>query len=294
MTVQNFTGSTPLDWDDLRVFLELARAGSLSAAARALRLSHATVGRRLAALEQTLGRTLMERRPDGYALTEEGESVRALAEAMDDRAQAIRRRAGADTGLTGNLRLTMTQALADRFVIPRLGPLRAAHPGLELEVIADNRALSLARREADLAIRLARPQRGDLVGRRLATLGYGLYGAPDAPDTLIAYDESMAELPEALWLARHGGGRRVAFRSNSVQGQAAAAVAGFGLALLPCLLADGIAGLERRPLIGPPLSREAWLLVHRDRRAVPRVRVVIDHLVAVFAAERALLEGTAQ
>lgn len=299
MTVRNFTGPAPLDWDDLRVFLELARTGSLSAAARSLRLSHATVGRRLAALEEALGQTLVERRPDGYVLTGEGESVRALAEAMDERAQAIRRREGngegggegGGAGLTGTVRLTMTQALADRFVIPRLGPLRAAHPGLDLEVIADNRTLSLARREADLAIRLARPQRGDLVGRRLATLGYGLYAAPDAPDALIAYDESMAELPEALWLDRHGGGRRVAFRSNSVQGQLAAAVAGFGIAFLPCLLADGVPGLERRPLPGPPLTREAWLLVHRDRRDVPRVRAVIGHLVAVFSAEHARLEG---
>ncbi|MBY6260503.1 LysR family transcriptional regulator [Azospirillum sp. 412522] len=289
MTVQKLTG--PLDWDDLRVFLELARAGSLSAAARSLRLSHATVGRRLAALEATLGRSLMERRPDGYILTEEGESIRVLAEAMDERAQAIRRREGDTAGLTGTVRLTMTQALADIFLIPRLGPLRTANPALDLEIVADNRTLSLARREADLAIRLARPQRGDLVGRRLATLGYGLYAAPGAPDTLIAYDESMAELPEALWLDRHGGGRRVAFRSNSVQGQLAAAVAGFGIAFLPCMLADGVVGLERRSLCGPPLTREAWLLVHRDRREVPRVRAVIEHLVAVFTAERERLEG---
>lgn len=293
MAVQKFTG--PLDWDDLRVFLELARAGSLSAAARSLRLSHATVGRRLATLEATLGRSLMERRPDGYVLTEDGEGVRALAEAMDERAQAIRRREGDAAGLTGTVRLTMTQALADIFLIPRLGPLRAANPALDLEIIVDNRTLSLARREADLAVRLARPQRGDLVGRRLATLGYGLYAAPDAPDTLIAYDESMAELPEALWLDRHGGGRRVAFRSNSVQGQLAAAVAGFGTAFLPCMLADGVAGLVRHPLPGPPpcspLTREVWLLVHRDRRDVPRVRTVIEHLVAVFTAERERLEG---
>lgn len=293
MAVQKFT--SPLDWDDLRVFLELTRVGSLSAAARSLRLSHATVGRRLAALEASLGRSLMERRPDGYVLTEEGEGVRALAEAMDERAQAIRRREGDAAGLSGTVRLTMTQALADIFLIPRLGPLRAAHPALDLEIIVDNRTLSLARREADLAIRLARPQRGDLVGRRLATLGYGLYAAPGAPDTLIAYDESMAELPEALWLDRHGGGRRVAFRSNSVQGQLAAAVAGFGIAFLPCMLADGAPGLLRLPLPGPPpcspLTREVWLLVHRDRRDVPRVRTVIEHLVTVFTAERERLEG---
>lgn len=280
-----------MDWDDLRVFLELARRGSLSAAARALRLSHATVGRRLTALESALGRTLVERRPDGYRLTDEGEAVRALAEAMDDRAQAIRRREGGGGGLSGTVRLTMTQALADRFLIPRLGPLRAAHPDLDLEIVTDNRALSLARREADLAIRLARPQHGDLIGRRLATLGYGLYAAPDAPDALVGYDETLADLPEAAWLAQHGGGRRVAFRANSVLGQMAAAVAGFGAALLPCMLAEGEPGLLRLPPPGPPLTREAWLLVHRDRKDVPRVRAVIDHLTDLFERERARLEG---
>ncbi|MFD1627270.1 LysR family transcriptional regulator [Azospirillum griseum] len=280
-----------MDWDDLRVFLEVARGGSLSAAARTLRLSHATVGRRLAALEAGLGRTLMERRPDGHRLTDDGEAVRALAEAMDERAQAILRREGAGGGLSGTVRVTMTQAMADRFLVPRLGSLRAAHPDLDLEIITDNRTLSLARREADLAIRLARPRQGELIGRRLATLGYGLYTIPGAPDTLIGYDETLADLPEAQWLAQHGGGRRMGFRANSVLGQLAATLAGFGIAFLPCLLAAGEPGLIRLPLPGPPLTREAWLLVHRDRKDVPRVRAVLDHIATVFARDRALLEG---
>lgn len=290
MDVQKRTGS--LDWDDLRVFLELVRAGSLSAAARTLRLSHATVGRRLAALEEKLGQTLVERRPDGYVPTPEGEAVRALAEAMDENALAIRRRAGRGEGLGGTVRLTMTEGLAHRTLIPRLNRFHAAHPGVELEVITDNRALSLARREADLAIRLARPQSGELVTRRLAVLGYALYRAPGAGDTLVTYDDTMAELPEALWMARHAGGRRVAFRSNSVLAQVAAVRAGFGTALLPCAMADEEPGLERLPWDGPPLTREAWLLVHRDRKDVARIRAAIDHIVAVFEAERERLAGT--
>lgn len=290
MTVQKRT--VPLDWDDVRVFLELARAGSLSAAARTLRISHATVGRRIAALEATLGRALVERRPDGYALTPEGEAVRALAEGMDAHALAILRRGGWEVGLTGTVRLTMTQALADRFLVPRLGPLRARHPGLDLEVAADNRALSLARREADLAIRLARPQRGELVARRLATMAYGLYAVPGAADAFIVYDETLAELPEAVWLAGHTKGRRIAFRSNSVQAQMAAAKAGFGTALLPCWLAAAEPDLHPVPAAEPPPPREAWLVLHRDLKDVPRVRAVADHLVALFDAERALFSGT--
>lgn len=284
--------SETLDWDDLRVFLELARCGSLSGAARALRLSHATVGRRLAALEQALGQTLVERRAEGYVLSPDGEAVRAMAEEMDERAQALRRRAGRAEGLTGTVRLTMTEALADRFLLPRLGPLRATHPGLDLEIVTDNRALSLARREADIAIRLARPQGGDLVTRRLCALGYALYAAPAAaPDSVIAYDETMAELPEALWMARHMAGRRVALRTNSLTAQIAAAVTGFGVALLPCVFAAGEPGLRRLPSPVPPPVREAWLLVHRDRKDIPRVRAVIDAVTRVFEEESILLAG---
>lgn len=305
MVVQ--TRKPPLDWDDVRIFLELARTGSLSSAARALRISHATVGRRIAALEAALGRVLAERRPDGYVLTADGEAVRALAEAMDERALAILRQGGQDghqghgraETLTGTVRLTTTPALADRFLVPRLGPLRARHPRLALEVAVDNRDVSLARREADLAIRLARPRQGELVARRLASIAYGLFARPGAPDSLIAYDEGLAELPEALWLARHGGGRPIGFRSNSAQAQLAAAAAGLGIALLPCWLAALEPDLIAVPPPGPapglppvqPLTREAWLIMHRDLKDAPRIRAVVDHVAAVFEAERPLLSG---
>lgn len=281
MTVQKQTAS--LQWDDVRVFLELARTGSLSAAARGLRISHATVGRRVAALEADLGRTLVERRADGYALTADGEAVFVLADGMDERALAILRRGGREQGLTGTVRLTTTQALADRFLVPRLGPFHARHPGIDLEVTVDNRALSLARREADLAIRMARPEHGDLIARRLSTVAYGLFAAPGAPDALIGYDEALADLPEAVWLARHAGGRRVAFRSNSVQAQLAAAKAGFGAALLPLWLAGEEPALRAVPMEAP-LARELWLVLHRDMKEVPRVRAVIDHLAGLFEA----------
>lgn len=279
MTVQKQTAS--LQWDDVRIFLELARTGSLSAAARGLRISHATVGRRVAALEADLGRTLVERRADGYALTADGEAVFELADGMDDRALAILRRGGREPGLTGTVRLTTTQALADRFLVPRLGPFHARHPGIDLEVTVDNRALSLARREADLALRMARPEHGDLIARRLSTIAYGLFAAPGAPDALIGYDEALSDLPEAVWLARHGGGRRVVFRSNSVQAQLAAAKAGFGAALLPLWLAVEEPVLQAAPM-DAPLAREVWLVLHRDMKEVPRVRAVIDHLVGLF------------
>lgn len=283
--------SAPLGWDDLRVFVALARAGSLSAAARELRVSHATVGRRLAALEEVLGRTLFERRADGYLLTAEGAGVLELAADMEERALGILRRAGQEAGLTGTVRLTAPEPLAERFLIPRLAALHRRHPGIALEVVSDPRSLSLARREADLAVRLARPREGELVTRRLASLAYGVYAAPDGDTSAwVGLDDSLAHLPEAQWLARHAAGARIALRANTLTGQLAAVRAGFGKALLPRGFADEEHGLIALPSPAPPPVREAWLVVHPDLKDVPRVRAVIDAVVAAFEEEQERLD----
>ena len=283
--------SAPLGWDDLRVFVALARAGSLSAAARELRVSHATVGRRIAALEGVLGRTLFERRADGYLLTAEGAGVLELAADMEERALGILRRAGQEAGLTGTVRLTAPEPLAERFLIPRLATLHRRHPGIALEVVSDPRSLSLARREADLAVRLARPREGELVTRRLASLAYGVYAAPDGDTSAwVGLDDSLAHLPEAQWLARHAAGARISLRANTLTGQLAAVRAGFGKALLPRGFADEEHGLIALPSPAPPPVREAWLVVHPDLKDVPRVRAVIDAVVAAFEEEQERLD----
>jgi DNA-binding transcriptional LysR family regulator len=280
--------TAPVDWEDLRFFVALARAGSLSAAARTLRVSHATVGRRVAALEAVLGQSLFDRRADGFGLTDYGASVMELAVDMDERAHTIARRAGRGEALSGTVRLTATEALAERLLIPRLATFRRRHPGIALEVLVDSRSLSLAKREADLAIRVARPQAGELFTRRLATMAYGVYGAPRGdPSAWVGYDDAFAHLPEAQWLARHGRGERVVLRTNSVVAQLAAARAGYGKALLPCWLAA-----EERGIVAmtPPAAlpeREIWLVVHRDLKDVPRVRAVMDAIVTMFDGERA-------
>lgn len=285
MAVQK--GAGPLDWEDLRVFVALARAGSLSAAARALKVSHATVGRRIAALEATLGRVLFDRRADGYALTSDGAAVLELAAGMDERALAILRRAGQEAGLTGTVRLTATEGLVERFLIPRLVEFHHRHPGIDLEVLSDPRSLSLAKREADVAVRLARPQAGELVTRRLATMTYGVYMAPGGDASAwVGFDDSFAHLPEARWLARHAAGTRVVLRANALLAQLAAVRAGFGKAVLPRWFAEEEGGLVAVPPPAPPPVREAWLVVHPDLKDVPRVRALIDAVVAAFDAEQ--------
>jgi DNA-binding transcriptional LysR family regulator len=285
MVVQKRAG--PLDWEDVRFFVALARAGSLSAAARTLAVSHATVGRRVAALEETLGCTLFERRADGYVLTPDGAAVLESAADMEERAQVILRRAGQGGGLKGTVRLTAVEGLAERLLIPRLAGFRRQHPGIDLEVIEDSRSLSLAKREADVAIRLARPRAGELFTRRLAALGYGVYAAPRGDTSAwVGYDDTFAHLPEAQWLARHSAGARMAFRSNGMLAQLAAVREGFGKGLLPRWFADAERGLVRLRAPAPLPEREVWLVVHRDLREVPRVRALMEALVALFEAER--------
>src|ERR1700712_4827567 len=141
-----------MDWDDLHSFLAIARAGSLSGAARELGVRQSTMSRRLTALEQRAGARLLHRTPVGYTLTALGESVLGNAERMEAEAIAIERAvAGRDVSLTGMLRITTVEVLAHRLLPPAVARLRCRHPGITVEIIADGRLLSLARRDADIA-----------------------------------------------------------------------------------------------------------------------------------------------
>lgn len=268
----------------MRHVLALARHGTLSATARALGVNHATVARRVAALEATLGRVLFDRRADGYALTMDGQALVEVAAPMEAAALAVLNRLDHGSGLSGSVRLTATRAMADGFLAPRLGALAQTHPGIALEIVTGSRAFSLARREADMALRLGRPADSSLRGRRLARVGHAFYateiwrGRPaEAP--LIGFDADSQGVPEAAWLDRFAAGRRFALRSDSWATQAAAAAAGVGVALLPHYLAVAQPGLARVDLGALPPDAELWLLVRPDLAAVPRVRAVADFLV---------------
>ncbi len=235
---------TGVDWEDVRFFAALARHGSLSAAARALAVNHATVARRVAGLERALGVALMERRPDGCKLTQAGRSALQAASAMQDSADILRR-IGNAPAVAGLVRITATPSFAEGFLIARLNVFREQHPDIDIELINDTRTVSLSRREADLAIRLGRPSDSELIARRVATLRFGFYATPawkerlaaGAEPILIGFDETNAHRLEAVWLARHFGGTRFAFRCNSQISQVKAASEGYGVAMLPHFLA---------------------------------------------------------
>jgi DNA-binding transcriptional LysR family regulator len=291
-----------LDWGHLRFFLELARTGSLSRAANRLGVDRNTVARRVGALEEELGLPLFERGPQGWTRTAAGDELAALATRVEEDVLAIARHADArDTALSGTVRLTTATHLAAFLLVPALPRLRERHPGLVLEVAADQRTFDLTRREADLALRFGRPRDAGLVTRKLSDVAYGLYaGTAYAAgrrsvdldrDAFVGFDDSLAGVPQERWLARVAPGRRVVFRSNSTASLQAAARAGMGVAVLPCFVAEHDPALVR--LDGPqPVNHELWLLVHGDLRRTPRVRAVIEWVDALVERARPVLCGS--
>lgn len=287
-----------MQWDDLKYFLALLRGGTLSAAARNLGTEHTTIARRIASLEENLGIRLFERSTNGFALTPEGEPIAELAARIEEDTFNIERLAHVrQSSLTGVVRITAPPTFASKFLASGLVALRSQHPGIELELIGDSRSISLSRREADIAVRLSRPQSPSIVARRLGTLAYGLYGersyvarTGELDRDLIGYDDSLEHVPQQQWLRSFGPNSRLVFRSNELATLHEAAAAGVGLAVLPRFIGDADERLAPVATDKPPPGRDLWLLIHPDLRRSPRFRVVIDHLVAVTQAGRAVLD----
>lgn len=281
-----------LDWSDLQHFLAVARGGTLAAAAASLRINPTTVGRRLAALEDGVGTRLFDRTPEGYVLSAAGRDLLVRAERMEAEALSVERElAGADQRLAGTVRLTATEMLATRFIMPEVHRLHAAHPDITLDLVCSNRSVSLARREADIALRLARPVEENIVTRRLAAIDLSLYAArayvdqhggasPDGTldgHRVLAFADARAFAIENRWLDERLGSGRVLMRSDSVSSIYAAVVAGLGVALLPRAVADRDGALVALSQEGPE-PRVIWQAVHADVAKSGRVRAVLAFL----------------
>jgi molybdate transport repressor ModE-like protein len=297
------------DWNEIRLVLAIQRAGSLTAAAKALGVDHSTAFRRLNALEARLGVRLFERLTGGtYQPTAAGQRMAAAAERMEDEALALDRDiTGGDHRLSGRLRITSSETLAYRVLTRHLARFREAHPGIVVELIIDNRVLSLSRREADIALRPIRPKEGDLWGRKLATVAWTLYGAPAYLEdhggpvagptelgrhSLIGWEEATTGIGAADWLGRAATGDAFVYRTNSLVNQLGAARAGIGLALLPCYLGDGEPDLARAlPAPVAELAGELWIVTHADLKGTARVRAFFDLVGEGLGRERDLFEG---
>jgi DNA-binding transcriptional LysR family regulator len=295
MTDRKRTGQ--LDWEDVRYFLALSRSGTLSGAARVLHVNHATVARRTKALEATLGKVLFTRRVDGYGLTPSGEAALEIATAMECSALALPESLE-KTALQGPVRLTTVGSLANHILAGGLAAFAREHPGIVLEILADIRVMSLARREADIALRLGRPKDSSLIGRHLASVHYGFYSAFDmAPDCVrapfIAYDMDADNIVEAAWLIKRLGSRAISFRSNSIEAQAAAARAGLGIVLLPRFMGSTDKALVEVHPMEPHPPRELWLLTPRELAWAPRVRAVMEAITGIVTQNRKIIEDEA-
>ncbi|RYE84215.1 MAG: LysR family transcriptional regulator [Myxococcales bacterium] len=258
-------------------------------------LPHPTpVGRRLAALEQRAEMRLFERSPEGWAATAVGLGLVARAEQVENEVLAAERElSGASERVTGVVRLTATEMLATRFIVPHLWRFREKYPGLTIDLISSNRPLDLARREADVALRLTRPQQPSIVARRLGEIELGLYGAPSylerrgtppEPERslrgheVILFAASRAFAIENEWLEARLDGGQVALRADSVSTIYSAVTGGVGFGLLPSAVADDDPALVRIDTHSSPEPRVVWQMVHRDLQRAPRIRAVLDFL----------------
>ena len=284
-----------LNWDDTRVFLALARAGTLSGAAVTLGGGAATVSRRIDRLEQALGVPLFLRHQSGYRLTDQGEALLPRAEAAEQAMQGLRAEAGTQEEVTGLVRLASFESLVAPVIVPALVPVLARHPGLDVEIQFNTATVNLHRRDADLALRMVRPEHGHLVVRQVGVLGIGLYGPPGGarPERFVTWPDLGAVQMQVDWARAFGAGRAPRLAVNTLAGQVEAVARGVGVAVLPHLLARaaGLALLDHRLPDGTVMERPIFLAIHADLAASRRVRTVADALVAEMTARRAELAG---
>lgn len=292
-------GTGRLRWDDARVFLAITHTGSLSGAAASLGAGLATVSRQIERLEAALGLTLFSRHQNGYRLTDDGAALLERAETLEQAAEAFAEGSAAQAGITGRVRLATAETLANHIIIPALPKLTSQYPDLTLEVVTDVPAVNLHRRDADLAVRLVKPERGNVTIRRLGTLGFGLYASrvyaehrrDDArleADHFITWCETYGHLPAARWVERALRGRAPALATTTLSAQLAAAISGVGLAVLPHFLGRQSDLVCLQGDLG--IDQEIWLAVHSDLAQSRRIRVVADFLVSLIREVKQELE----
>jgi DNA-binding transcriptional LysR family regulator len=284
------------DWEDIRHFLAVAQSGTLSGAARNLKVDHATVSRRLAALEAALDVRLVERLPRSCRLTTVGRDVFERAKDMEAGAHGIARLAkAAHAPLVGRVTLSAPPVLVTHLLVDHLARFRADYPDIRLSLSAQGQQVSLRRREADVAVRLVRPNEADSVTRKIGKMAFGLYAhrsyshlATPERWQFIAFDQHYADMPQQRWLFGIAGNRPVACELNHIGEHLIAAGAGVGVAGLPCFLADRERDLVRIREKVPSFTRDIWVVVHRDLRKTSAVRAVMDFVTAVVSEHRAL------
>jgi DNA-binding transcriptional LysR family regulator len=281
-----------VEWSDLRVFLAIARQGTLGGAAKYLKQSQPTMGRRLRMLEQAIGQKLFQRTVDGFVLTDEGAVVLAHAERVEAEVLKLERQlAGSQAELEGVLRLTSSEWFGTYVLAPAIAEYGRQHPKVEIELLTDARLYSLARREADLAFRIMPFKEPEVVSRRLLHMDYAVYAPAGTPAPrldgkgvrLVTMDGAFAGMPDARWLRQMLPHAEVAMRSNNREVQARLCAEGAGIAVLPRPLGDQTPGIVAIDIGETPPGRDTFVGYHRDQRRQARLRALLDLLIARLA-----------
>lgn len=291
-----------MDWSDLKLILAIGRSGSLSGAARLLDINHSTVFRRINAIEKEMGVRFFERLPQGYVMTEAGESAMRAGERIDSEVTTLTREIhGKDLQLQGTIRVTAPFGLSLTLLTPLLAQFSRSHPDIHIDLIATSATLSLSRREADLALRVTTRPPDTSVGRRICSFRSAIYATRqylnkhrDTPlqalDWLLT-DDQMDWLPLALRKPKEHASLNIKFSSNNVLAVMHAARQGIGVSPLPCFLGDSDKKLQRvvEPL--DELSSELWILTHSDLRNTARVRILMSFLYEGLSEQSRLFAG---
>ncbi|KPA89779.1 LysR family transcriptional regulator [Pseudomonas sp. RHF3.3-3] len=290
------------DWNDLRFFLELQRSGRLLTAAKRLNTTHSTVARHIETIEQSLGTALFVQHAQGYELTPAGQALLKHAEAMENVALLAQEEITQAIAPLGKIRLGVTEGIGIMFLTSRLGALFERYPGLEVELVAVPRFVSILNREAEISIHLDRPHADMLITRKLTDYRLALYASPaylaraprlETRDDLsehqwIGYVDDLLFSQELLFLDDFCRSPNVTLRSTSVVAQQIAARAGLGIAVLPNYMAKDDPELVR-VLPQETIQRSYWISTRRELHKSVRLRVVWDFLLALCAQEQAVL-----
>lgn len=283
-------------WDDLKLVRSIARAGGLTGAAAELGIDQSTVYRRLGALEKALGAPLFERHRSGYHPTATGEELVSLADRFERGiVDFARRLEGKSIAVRGEIRIATADSLLTHLLTPIFQTFQQAHPDITLDVVIGNPALNLSRRDADVAIRATDSPPETLVGRRIGTIAWALYGTPDcvtADPRWVTLGEDMAGLKVVRWARENVPAERRIYRANTVLGLSSAVEAGIGIGHLPCFIGDASRALKRLSGPEPDFSAGLWLLTHSDLRQSPRIRLFMDHVAGELQRLKPLIEGS--
>lgn len=295
-----------MDWDNLRFFLELSRAGTLQSAARRLEVDHTTVARRIQALEKQVGSPLFSREPDGHRLTEAGRRLQPQVEAMERAFRAVETTAPASQeGLSGAVRIGATEGFGTVVLAPQLALFAQQHPKLVIDLLAMPRLVHLSRREADIVISLERPARGPVVVAKLTDYTLRLYAskgylAAHPPiraredlrgHSFVSYVDDLLFSKELQYLDELHRPDAFALRSTSVLAQYQAVAAGAGIAVLPAFIADRDKTLRRVLPTQPQasLTRTFWMSMPAETKHLGRMQAVWDFVRATVEQQKPVL-----